>query len=113
MANWLTSSWVEDNKWRLLQVTSSFTTQDISDTPKTSPLAYTNSVIAIKVPNDAVSVTFMPTTDLRVSNIALATTYDVIKANTKETIGCHWMTNIYIIRDSSDGSLNFKFLTLN
>jgi hypothetical protein len=54
----------------------------------------------------------MPTTDMRLSNIVWMTTYDVLKANIKETIGCAWMANLYIIRDSADWSLNFKFSKL-
>ncbi len=95
-----------------MQVMTTFTTQDETATPKTSPLAYSNSVIAIKVPKEAIQVTFLPTTDMRVSDIALATTYDLLKANVKETIGCAGMANLYIIRDSGDGSLHFKFLKL-
>jgi hypothetical protein len=47
-----------------------FTTQDETPTtPKTSPLAYANAVITIVVPKEAITVTLMPTTDMRLSNI--------------------------------------------
>lgn len=103
---------IKSAEGEVMQVMAQFTTQDETSTPKTSPLAYTTAVITLKVPKEAIQVTFMPTTDMRVSDIVGMTTYDVIKANTKETIGCAGMQNIYIIRDSADGSLNFKFLKL-
>jgi len=98
----------------VMQVMTSFTTQDeTATTPKVSPLSYTNAVITIKVPKEAVQVTLMPTTDMRISDIVGMTTYDLLKANIKETIGCSGMENIYIVRDGSDGALNFKFLKLS
>ena len=104
---------VKSSEWDTLQVMAQFTTQDETPTtPKTSPLAYANAVITIVVPKEAITVTLMPTTDMRLSNIVWMTTYDVLKANIKETIGCAWMANLYIIRDSADWSLNFKFSKL-
>ena len=97
----------------VMQVMTSFTTQDETAIPKTSPLAYVGTVIAIKVPKEAVQVTLMPTTDMRLSDIVGMTTYDLLKANIKETIGCAGMENIYIVQDSAGGNLNFKFLKLS
>lgn len=93
-----------------IQVPNYFGTNDATGTPQTSPLAYSNSVIPLVVPQGAVHLSLLPTTDLRVSEQANAAQYDLIKAGSKELIACAEMANIYIIRDSADGTLYFKFI---
>lgn len=94
----------------VIPIANNFTTQDATGTPQTSPLSYSNSVITIAVPEDAAEMVLFPTTDLRVSEIVAASRYDVIQANTKEIVACANMDSIYIVRDSADGSLRFRFL---
>lgn len=93
-----------------IQVPNYFQTNDATGTPQTSPLSYSNSVIPIVVPQGAVQLSVLPTTDLRVSEVSNAAQYDLVKANTKELIACAEMSTIYIVRDASDGSLYFKFI---
>ncbi len=39
-------------------------------------------------------------------------TYDLIKANTKESIACAKMQNIYMQRDSASGTAYFRFTVI-
>lgn len=89
-----------------------FVTQDATWTPKTSPLVYSSSEIAITVPTNAVEFVLMPTTDLRVSEITWMARYDLVKANSKEVIWVAWISTVYIKRDWSDWSLYFRFITV-
>ena len=95
-----------------IQVGFSFSTSDATGTPQVSPLAFSTAVITIVVPDTAVEMVCMPTTDMRISELVGMAQYDVIKANIKEVIGCAKQQNIYIKRDSADGSLNFRFTLL-
>lgn len=89
-----------------------FLTQDATATPKTSPLAYSNSVITIAIPSNAAEVVFLPSTALRVSNIVGMTTYYTQPASTEHVYCVSRMDSIYIVRDSADGTLNFYFVTV-
>lgn len=95
-----------------VQVGNQFQTNDNTGTPQNSPLSYSTTVLTLAVPDNAIQVTFMPTTDMRYSDLLAMTRYDVVRTNVKELIPCARMSNIYIVRDSADGSLNFKFITL-
>lgn len=106
--NFLGSLAREDNG-NSVQIGSSIQTSDSTGTPKTSPLAYSSSVITITIPDNAVEFIVNPTTAMRISEIVGMSQYDVIAANSKEAIPCARMDFIYIVRDSADGTLNFRF----
>jgi len=108
----ITANLPVDASRRAIQVANSFSTADATASPKTSPLAYSSSIITLTVPDRAVQVVLKPSTALRVSESSSATTYDVIAANATETFPCAGMQSIYIVRDSADGTLNFKFLSV-
>lgn len=94
-----------------IEVGNYFQTADATGTPQTSPLAYSGTTVYnLVVPTGAIQVTFLPTTDLRFSELSDVSKYDLIKANTKEIIDCASMANIYVKEDSADGSLYFKFI---
>lgn len=103
------ASLVRDTNKEPVQIGSSFITNDASASPKVSPLAYSSSVITLAVPDGAVELILFPSTDLRVSEVVGMAQYDVIASASKEAIGCARMTNIYITRDSADGSLRFRW----
>jgi hypothetical protein len=92
-----------------MQSGNGFQTQDDTDTPQTSPLAYSSSVITIKVPTAAIEMILFPTTDLLVSDVANMATYDLITGDTKESLPCAGQRYIYLKRSTVDGSLRFRF----
>lgn len=100
---------VKDSNNHKVQIGSGFTVADVTTVPQTSPLSYTTGVVTIVVPDRAVEMILSPTTDLRISDTVGVATYDVIKANTKESIPCARQQNIYLQRDASNGTLNFRF----
>lgn len=93
-----------------IQLGNSFVTQDATGTPKNSPLAYSNSVIALTVPDRAVKMVVKPSTALRISEASDASRYDIVAANAIESVECAGMQTIYIVRDSADGNLSFRFV---
>lgn len=95
-----------------VQAGGSFTVADATGTPKTSPLAVSSAVITITVPDNAIEMIINPSAAMRISDTVGMTTYDVIAANTKESIPCAKMQYIYIVRDSGDLTLNFRFTIL-
>ncbi len=98
-----------DSNQKPVQVGSSFSTQDATTSAKTSPLAVSSVVIAITVPDRAVEFIVNPSADMRISDVSDASTYDVIAAGTKESIPCARMQTIYVVRNSGDLTLNFRF----
>lgn len=100
---------VRDANGSALQTAARFTTQDISGTPKVSPLAYSSSVITIAVPDGALQFIVSPTTDMRISNDVTMTTYDLIAAGAKEALPVALMSSVYIKRDAVDGTVRFRF----
>ena len=101
-----------DNRGTPIQTACRFATQDASATPKTSPLAYSSSVITVTVPDNAVQLVVSPTTDLRVSDDPTMTRYDVIPAGAREALAVALMASVYVRRDSADGSLRFRFVAV-
>src|SRR5882757_484085 len=93
-----------------LQTPTKFVTQDVSGTPKNSPLAYSSSVVTLTVPDDAVQLILSPTTDLRVSDDVAMARYDVVVAGSKEAFSVGSMASVYIVRDTADGSVRFRFV---
>lgn len=98
-----------DTNQEAVQTGSSFVVADATGTPKTSPLAVSSSVITITVPDRAIEFIVNPSAAMRISSEVAMATYDVIAANTKESIPCARMQSIYVIRDSGDLTLNFRF----
>lgn len=92
-----------------MQTATKFATQDATGTPQTSPLAYSSSVITLVVPDDAVQLVVAPTTDLRVSEESSAARYDVVTGGAKEAFPVALMQNVYIRRDTADGTVRFRF----
>lgn len=93
-----------------IQVGNGFVTADATGSPNNSPLVYTSSVTTILVPQGAIQMSLLPTTDLRISEVVAMSTYDLIKANTKEIVPCAGLKTMYIKEDASDGSVYFKFI---
>lgn len=102
-------SLIRDDNNEAVQIGSTFVTQDATDTPQDSPLAFSTTVIEIKVPERAVEFIVNPDQDLRISEDSAMSTYDVIASGTKEAVSCGRMESIYIVRDSADGTANFRF----
>lgn len=100
----------KDGNNQTIQAGISFQTYDASTSPKTSPLSYSNTVITLAIPTNAVEVVFSPSTALRVGEAVAMTQYYTQAANTVEAYGVADMSNIYIVRDSADGTLNFRFI---
>lgn len=98
-----------DASRNVVQVPGSFVTQDATGTPQTSPLSYTDTASTIVVPANAIEFVVFPTTDMRISDQSDMTPYDVVALGTKEVFPCAKMTNIYVVRDSVNGSLRFRF----
>ena len=94
------------------QIGASFITHDSSATPKTSPLAYSSSVLTIDVPTNAAEIVLKPSTDLRISEVSTGSPYFLINSSTTQAISVGSTDKFYIVRDASDGTLNFYFVTL-
>lgn len=101
-----------DDNNTAVQSANGFATSDATASPQSSPISYTTGVVTIVVPDNAIECILMPTTDLRVSTDSGVAAYDLIKANTKESIPCTRTQNIYVQRDASNGSLYFRFHTV-
>jgi hypothetical protein len=100
---------VRDASTAAIQIGSSFQTSDGTVSPQGSPLAYTTGMITVVPPVGAVEFIVNPSTDLRVSENSSMSTYDIVKAGTKESIPCAKMSAIYLIKDASNGTMNFRF----
>ena len=109
-ANYLEHLGRDDNQ-QIVQIGSSFLTEDVTSTPQTSPLTVSSATITIVVPDRAVEFIMNPTlADMRISEESDMTPYDVIAQSTKESVPCARMQNIYLLRDAStDVTLNFRF----
>lgn len=101
----------EDNE-NPINVGSAIETSDASGTPKDSPLAYSSSVITLSVPANAAEIVVRPTTDMRISEASNAATYYTVLAGTIHTFPLGRMENVYIVRDASDGTVHFYFITV-
>lgn len=101
-----TDNLARDSSASPIQVGSRFQTQDASGTPKTSPFTLTGGVDAISVPVNAAEFIVNPSADLHISELSSMAHYDVIAANTKESVECTKMDTIYV---QGSGTLNFRF----
>lgn len=102
-------SMMRDDNHEPLQIGTSFQTSDATASPKNSPLAYSSTTITITVPDNAAEFICQPSTDLRVSEVSSMATYYIVRSSTAEAIPCVKMSSIYIVRDSADGTLQFRF----
>jgi hypothetical protein len=98
-----------DGRGNPLQTAAKFVTADTATTPRVSPLAYSNTILTITVPDAAVQVILAPTTALRVSEDPTMVHYDVIAAGAKEALPVALMQSVYIRRDTADGTVCFRF----
>lgn len=89
----------------------SFVTQDATGTPQNSPLTVSSSEINLVVPDNATQLVLSNNANaLRVYESAGSSHYYVIPASTNGfIIDCVGMTNIYMIRDSADVTVQFMF----
>lgn len=101
-----------DDNYKVIHTATGFTTQDATGTPQTSPLAFSSSEITIEIPTNAAEIVLFPTQDLRVSEVTGMARYDVVAKDTKEVFAVANLDQIYIKRDSTDGNLRFRFLTV-
>lgn len=108
----LTNNITIDGSRKSVQTSGSFAVADATGTPIVSPKAYTNSVITLVVPDNAIEFVVAPSTALRVSDAVAMTNYYVVAASTAESFPCAKMQNIYITRDSADGTAQFRFNVL-
>lgn len=92
-----------------VQTGNSIVTTDASGTPKSSPFTLSGGVDAIVVPVDCFELIVGPSGSLKVSEDSTMTHYDVVAANTKESIPCAKAGTIYV---QGTGTLNFRFTTL-
>lgn len=92
-----------------VQIGNSFQTSDATSTPQVSPLAFTNATITIAVPDNAVELILNPSQDLRISELSSMSNYDIVAKSSKESIPVAGMSSVYITRDSSNGTVNFRF----
>jgi|TARA_Y100000310_G_C20699561_1_gene828481 hypothetical protein len=101
----------EDNQ-NAIPVGRALETSDITGTPQVSPLAYTTGEINLAIPTNAVEIVMRPSTDIRVAEAASSTPYYVVSAGTTHIFPVGGLDNIYFIRDSANGTLNFYFVTV-
>lgn len=93
-----------------IQTANSFVVQDATAVPQVSPLAYSGTgIYNLVVPDGAIELVFTATTDVRVGPGSGLVSYFLVKANVITTLGVASMQNVYVQRDASDGSLNFRF----
>lgn len=105
-------SLAKDSNKESMQTGTGILTTDISGTPKTSPLAYSSTILTIAIPENAAEVVFKPSTAMRVSEASNMSTYYVISAGTTHAFGVSRTDNLYVVRDAGDGTLNFYFVTV-
>ena len=89
----------------------SFVTQDATGTPQTSPITVSSSEINLVVPDNATQFIFSNNANaVRIYETSGSSHYYVVPASTNGfTIDCVGMTNIYMIRDSTDVVVQFMF----
>lgn len=101
-----------DENNRTIMSGSGISTVDVSGTPKTSPLSYSSTTLTIAIPTNAAEMVLTPSTALRIGENSAMSRYYVIPASTTIAIPVADTDNIYIVRDSADGTLSFFFVTV-
>lgn len=102
----------KDGNNQTIQAAIGFQTYDASTSPKTSPLSYSSSVITIAVPSNAIEVSFLPSTSMRVSELSNMASYFTVDAGREQPFELGSQDYIYIKRDSEDGVVNFRFILI-
>jgi hypothetical protein len=96
-----------------MQTATGFSTQDATaPTPNHSPMAYLTTVIALRVPANAVQLILTPSTTLRVSEDSRMTRYCLVASGTQGTFDVTLLQNVYIAQYASPGTLQFRFATV-
>jgi hypothetical protein len=97
-----------------LPIAKAFVTQDITGTPKTSPLTVSTAVIPITLPTNCTQVMlYTPTNDVRISDIVGMSTYFVCVHGVPFLIDVAGMDTIYLVRDgASDAVTSLMFKTV-
>lgn len=101
-----------DGRSQSMPFPTGFTTRDASATPLNSPLAYLTTTITLTPPDNSVRLTLTPSTALRVSDDPAMARYYVVQAGIESSFDVTLMANVYILRDTSSGTLNFQFATV-
>jgi hypothetical protein len=94
---------------------SSFVTTDATASPQVSPITVSSTAINFVVPANAIQMVISNNANaLRISEVSTVTgNYYVLPASTTNFfIDCSRMTNIYMIRDSADVTVQFMFVLL-
>jgi len=104
---------VRDEGGAQIPVAGQFQCED-RDGANDSPLAVSNSEIRIKVPAGAlVFIAKAITNAIRVGPATSHTTgYDVLAADERSVFPCSKLNSIYVVRDSADGVLQYRFEVL-
>lgn len=103
------SSMIKDENGISVQIGNGFKTVDASASPKLSPITLTGGVQSIQIPEGAVEIILMPTTnDLAVTEDPLDASYDLVLKSSKESFPCARMPAIYVQGTTGD-TLYFRF----
>ena len=84
-------------------------TKDATASPVTSPATLSGGINVLAVPQNAAELILLPVThDMKISEIAGMTQYDLVSMGTKEVYGCAGMTSVYVQGTVGD-TLYFRF----
>lgn len=109
------NAWLsKDAKGTAVPVAAGFLTQDATGTPQTSPLAVSNSVITIAVPDGAAELVIVHADEaIRVSEIVTVARYFVLPGGFSAVVPVADTDSVYLLRDgSSDSTVQFFFSLL-
>ena len=104
---------VKDSTGSSMPVGQTFMAQDETGSPKTSPLSVSSSVITLTVPARAVEFICVASAACRISalnNNPASAPYFVLPAGIPMTFPVSNQDALYVVRDSSDLTLNFYFV---
>lgn len=101
------------NREKMSNFPNNFITTDSSGSAKTSPLTVSSSVVDIAVPVAAVQMQIQTNANaLRISELSDASKYYLLPASGSITIPVARQQHIYLLRDSSDCTVQFMFYTV-
>ncbi len=108
----LTQGLAPDANGKPVQFGGSFVTVDATGTPIASPKTVSSSEIDFKVPANAIQMVISNNANaLRIYETTSSTSYYVLPASSSNfIIDCAKMTDIYMIRDSADVTVQFMFV---
>jgi hypothetical protein len=101
-----------DGRAQIMPFATAFTARDASATPLNPPLAYLTTTITLVVPDNAVRLVLTPSTALRASDDAAMSRYYTVPAGVESSFDVTLMQNVYVLRDTASGTLNFQFATV-